>query len=72
MITRIPLSFNGNRLHGMARDISGAIVNTNEDDYISFKSKRDSVNKEKEELAAMKSEIRDIKDMLTIIMQKLT
>lgn len=56
----------------MARDISGAIVNTNEDDYISFKSKRDNVNKEKEELAAMKSEIRDIKDMLTIIMQKLT
>lgn len=56
----------------MARDISGAIVNTNEDAYIAFKSKRDNVNKEKEELATMKSEIRDIKDMLTIIMQKLT
>jgi hypothetical protein len=37
----------------MARDISGAIVNTNEDAYIAFKSKRDNVNKEKEELATI-------------------
>ena len=56
---------------------SGGVINANIDSYNSYREKRDQIIKEKQEKAAMKEEINnmkqdisDIKNMLTLLLDR--
>jgi hypothetical protein len=64
----IQLKDNGQVVYGLARDHSGAIINTNNNEYLKFKTARDKLINERLELIGIKTEISEIKGMMQSIL----
>jgi recombinational DNA repair ATPase RecF len=58
---------------GLFRDVkSRAIMNTSSVDYDKYMQRRNAILKEKQEVAVLKKEVTEIKDMLAKILEKIT
>jgi recombinational DNA repair ATPase RecF len=58
---------------GLVRDVkSRAIMNTSSVDYDKYMQRRNAILKEKQEVAVLKKEVTEIKDMLAKILEKIT
>ena len=58
---------------GLVRDVkSRAIINTSSVDYDKYMQRRNAILKEKQEVAVLKKEVTEIKDMLAKILEKIT
>lgn len=64
----IQLKDNGQLVHGLARDQSGAIINTNINEYLKFKTARDKLINERLEIINIRGEIAELKNMMQSIL----
>lgn len=64
----IQLKDNGQLVYGLARDQSGAIINTNVNEYLKFKAARDKLINERLEMINIREEMTELKNMMHSIL----